>query len=165
MTQPHSAAECIQTPALTALSQTIAAQGQTQLHILDSLKRLDAHGERTAAAMERMAENSATIEAQTKRLDQHDTAFIELFNWRRNFVEKQDGDYRNNLDRIVALEKHVAVDGALEEVAKEKDKFWTDVKIKLIGPILTGALFVLYVADKTGLIDKLFDLWSEFAGK
>jgi hypothetical protein len=118
--------------------------------------------------MERMAENAATIEAQTKRLDGHDTALIELFNWRRTFEEKQDGDFRNNLAKINAMEKAIAINAAIEEVVEKaeakKEQWWHTARAKLevATPFVMIGFFLLWVADKFGVFEKLFKLVSEF---
>lgn len=155
----HSVIECPQNPTL--------------IHIQDTLRRLDGHGERTAVALENLAANSATIESHTLQLAQHNTAFIDLFNWRKDFEKKQDYDYRQNLERIVALEKAkiaVEVKEAVEEKVEAKEekiieakaKFWTDVKLKMLTPMLLVLLFIVLIVDKLNLVVRTLSLWHDF---
>jgi len=144
MSPEHILADCPQNPTL--------------IHIMKTLDRLDGHGERTALAMEKMAENSATINAHADKLKQHDTAFIELFNWRRDFTEK-----------VNELEKQQAVNNAVEEVVdaidEKKFKFWTiaEAKLKIATPFIITIFFIVWVIDKTGFAISLLKLIKEFS--
>ena len=144
-------------------------QNPTLGHILESLKRLDAHGERTALAMEKMASNSATLDAHSDKLKQHDAAFIELFNWRREFVDKQDKDYRTNLEKISELEKVKAINDAVEQVVEDgeekKFKFWTvaEAKLKIATPFVMVAFFAIWLIDRTGFAVAVLKLVKEFS--
>jgi ABC-type transporter Mla subunit MlaD len=177
------------TPASSHAMPGDCTQGRTFDHILTSLEqqakhmnqqaktldRLEDHSERTVRILEKMGENSATIEAHTRQIAQHDTAFIELFNWRRDFIDKQEGDYRANVGRLVALEKAQAVEEAVdhvidkvEEKAKKavetKVKFWTDVKLALLPYIVGGVLFALWLIDRLGIATAVANLFKEMEG-
>ena len=149
---PHTVLDCPQNPTFN--------------HIQDSLKRLESHSARTADAMEKMAANSATLDSHSQKLREHDTAFIEVFNWRREFVDKQDGDFRANLARIVELEKAQAVTAAVDHVVEEKEakdeRFWSEVKIKLLTPIITAVFFAIWIIDKMGAAEWLLKAFKEF---
>jgi len=167
MPEKHTIADCPQTPILMQIKETLG-------FLRESQARLDHHGERTALAMEKLAANSATIEGHAQKIKEHDTAFVELFNWRRTFIDKQDDDFRSNLERIVALEKARAVHDAIEVVTEKveekeekkeavKEQFWNEVRLRLLTPLMVGAFFLIWIIDKTGIAVKAVEMWKAFS--
>ncbi len=172
----HSIDDCPQTPVLMRMNDTLG-------YFKESLLDLREQGRRMTEAMEKMAANSATIEAHTLHLKQHDTAFVAVFERLRDFERKQDADFRNNLDKINTLADrqselafkqgiHAVVEEMEDKVEvkkefelEEKKKFWNSVKVALIHPMIGGigfllAFFVFCVvtAEKFGV----FKMWKDF---
>jgi len=137
----------------------VCAQTQTFEQIKETLRRLDAHGERTAIALEHIAEQGAIVAQHEKRLDKHDIDLREVFH-RVNDQERLERVEQ----KVAELEKKVAKEEGAEEVAVEKKKFWTDLKLQLATPIMVAAFFFLWLTGKLEIAAKLLKLWREFAG-
>jgi len=144
---------------MTHTSLAECSQTQTFEQIKETLRRLDAHGERTAVALEHIAEQGAIVAQHEKRLDKHDLDLREVF----HRVNDQDRLERVEL-KVAELEKKVAKEEGAEAVVEEKKKFWTDVKLQLVTPALAGSFFLLWLIDKMGFLTRLLSLWREFAG-
>ena len=145
--------------ALPHISPSECIQVQTFEQIQATLRRLDAHGERTAVALEQIAQQGAMVAGHEKRLDKHD---IDL---RECFSRVNDNARLERLETKVAdLEVKLAKDEGAESVVEKHEKFWTEVRLKLITPIITVAFLALWLADRTGTITKLVALWREFNG-
>jgi uncharacterized coiled-coil protein SlyX len=145
--------------ALPHISPSECIQVQTFEQIQATLRRLDAHGERTAVALEQIAQQGAMVAGHEKRLDKHDKDFQELFS------RVNDPTWKERTEqRVTALELKLAKDEGAEEVVEKHEKFWTEVRLKLVTPIVTVAFLALWLADRTGTITKLVALWREFNG-
>lgn len=149
----------------TASSDCI--QGPTLSHIMASLDRLEAHGERTIKLLEVVADNSATIQSHAKKLEAHDTAFTEIFRWRREFTDKQEEDFRGNLAKIHALEEATAVAAAVEATKDEVEERLERKSFKAVvggffqhpfAPIIIG--MVLYLLDKYHMFSVMAEVWK-----
>lgn len=159
----HDINDCPQTPTLS--------------QIQDTLKRLDAHGERTAVALESIAAQGAILGSHEKRLDKHDLDLREVFN-RVNDEHKLTDltvAVRGVAARVEALELAQAKEEGVEEtearieaqqeaVALVDKKFWTDLKLKLLNPIIFSVFFLAWLVEKYGLATKLKALLKEFKG-
>lgn len=144
MATAHTLAECPQNPTLD--------------HIMTTLTRLDAHGERTARALEAIAAQSVAVEGHEKRLDKHDQDFRELFSRVNDQVRIERVE-----ERVFELEKkHAREDGA-DEVIEEQKKFWTGVKTQLTPYAPAAVFFVFYLLDRFGIFLKALELWKEFS--
>lgn len=137
----------------------VCTQTQTFEQIKETLRRLDAHGERTAIALEHIAEQGAIVAQHEKRLDKHDLDLREVFH------RVNDQDRLERVEQKVAeLEKKVAKEEGAEEVAVEKKKFWTDLKLQMATPIMVAVFFTLWLIGKLEIVAKLLRLWKEFTG-
>lgn len=151
-------------------SPSDCGQTQTFAQIEATLRRLDAHGERTAVALEHIAEQGAMVAGHEKRLDKHDLDFREMFNRinDQSRLEKVEA-------KVHELEKKLAGEEAAEELEAQiqarieaddtiKKKFWTDVKVRMITPATAVLFFAIWLIDKWDLVLKLKMLMAEFKG-
>jgi len=139
------------------------AQGPILAHIMATLEHMDTRGERTAVALEQIAAQGAMMAGHEKRLDKHDEAFTVVFNRINDQARLERVE-----QKLVELEKKIAKEDGAEEVIyvarAERRKFWTDVKLKMIGPCLTFLFFALWLCDKMNLFTKARALWCQFTG-
>lgn len=157
MLMPHTLEDCPQNPTLAQIQST--------------LKRLDAHGERTAVALESIAAQGAILGSHEKRLDKHDVDFREMFS-RINDERKLDklaADVESVAARVVALEKDHAKEAGAEAVealaldaAREKTKFWTEFKIRMITPVMLATVILLWLIGKWELVQRVAAIVREF---
>lgn len=174
MPEPDSQQEL---PGMSMFNHTLlnCPQNPVLLNMTLTLRRLDAHTERTAIAMEAIAAQGAIIGSHEKRLDKNDLDTREVFK-RLNDTTKADkltSEVVALEGRVTLLEKaHAKEEGAeeiearleaqQEEANKEKRKFWTELKIKLITPVMFTLFFSLWLIDKWSLAEKFKALLREF---
>jgi len=163
MLMPHAIEDCPQNPTLA--------------HIQSTLERLDKHGERTAAALESIARQGAILGSHEKRLDKHDMDLREFFN-RVNDERKLNLltlELKDVAARVTSLEMAHAKEAGEEIVEtkiqmrregdeRERKKFWTELKIRMITPIMFGLFFALWLIDKWNLVLKFKELLKDFRG-
>lgn len=121
----HTVADCPQQPTLTHLVQL---------------------GERTASALEQIAEQGAMVMSHEKRLDKMDLNVNELYS------------------RVRKVELKHAEEAGIEKVEDVRTKFWTEVKLRLLPSVLAGIFFLCWVFDKWGVVEKIVNLWNEMKG-
>jgi hypothetical protein len=138
----HTPEDCFQTEALREIQYSLK-------HITPVIKRLEDQGERTARALELIAEQGAIVGSHEKRLDKQDKDLSEAF---RRINENQDTTNRvlsaatqaaeldkrqlaARLDEIMHeisdIKVRLAKEDGAEEVIQEKKKFWDQVKVAL----------------------------------
>ena len=113
----------------------------------DTLARLDGSYARVAVALEELARRGAQVDGHEKRLDKNDVEHEEVFK------------------RLRAMERLAAVEDGIDKVEGERTKFWTEVKLRLIGPLMTGTFFALWLSEKFGVLDWITKQFCEMGGK
>lgn len=116
-------------------------QAPTINHIVHGVTKLEKISERTALALEKIAEQGALITSHDHR------------------IEKLERDADECFARLRPIERIHAKEEGMEEVEAEGRKFWTDVKLKLLNPILLGIFFVFWAMDKYSGFQMLSKLW------
>lgn len=136
-------------------------------HISSTLKRLDDHGERTAVAMEKLAENSAIVAGLTKIVDKHEHDFRELFG-RTRIIENgkaENTDVKAIDARVLKIELERAAEAGEDKVIEKGSEFWKSVKIQLADKLVVLAIFIMVVADEFNIPTEILKLWKEVFGK
>lgn len=128
----HSLEECPQNPTIGRIE--------------DTLSRLDAHGERTAVALETIAAQGILVSQHEKRLDKHDEHFNELFT------------------RVRKVELKDAKDLGAKTVENKSNRFWDQIKTNLV-PYVIGSVFLFfYTMDKYDVFQKIAKIYKEMKG-
>lgn len=143
---PHTVEKCPQNPVIN--------------NLVDTLRKLEKHSERTTTALE-------TIAAQGERVNGHDYRLDKI----DKVQEQNDKKFDILFDRTVNLDDEIhkikesrAKHAGMEIVQTRNDKFWDAIK-KHMAPYIVGVvIFVLYVADKYDIPQKIVALIKEIKG-
>ncbi len=145
MTQHATPLECAQATKIDSFGKSIA---RLDLHINSvnlHMERSEEHMRRTAIALENLAAQGVLISTHENRLGRHDTHIEEIFG------------------RLRTIETIHAKDEVIEQVESNKEKFWSEVKLKFASPAtLLWMFFILWVLDRSEFFVKLLALWKEF---
>lgn len=136
-------------------------------HFEKTLKRLEDHGERTAVAMEKLAENSAIVASQGEIIKTLSHDLRELFG-RVRMIENgkaDQSDYKAIDIRVRTIELSHAEENGEDKVIEKKTKFWENVKVQLADKLILFIIFVLVVADKFNIFIICSKLWEEVFNK
>ena len=144
MTQHAASLECAQADKIDGFGSSIARVESHLCNVNNHMKRSEEHMRRTATALENIAAQGVLINTHENRLTKHDSHFEELFG------------------RVRIIEAVHAKDEGIEEIEEKKEKFWSDVKLKLMTPVLTALFFLFWILDRSEFFVKVATLWKEF---
>lgn len=121
-------------------------QAPTIKSLADAVVRMERTSERTASALEQIAAQGAQVASHEKRLDRHDLEINECFM------------------RLRPIEQRHAQDAGVEQVERESDRFWSEVKLKLLTPLLLGTFFLFWLIDKMDVVQWLNRMYRTMTG-
>ena len=125
---------------------TIATIGEAIKRVDARGERMEIHGERTALALEEIVRQGVMVQNHEKRLD------------------KTEDDINHLGEKIRVIEHRHEIDHGKEEVLGEQKKFWTEVKLRLVSPLLVTIFFFWWVSDKYNIGVKIAKLFKEMRG-
>lgn len=147
MTEPaHTIEKCPQNPVIN--------------NLVDTLRKLEKHSERTTTALE-------TIAAQGERVNGHDYRLDKI----DKVQEQNDKKFGILFDRTLAVDERVtrielsrAKHAGMEIVETRNAKFWNSIK-KNMSPYVVGIVIIFfYLIDKYDIPQKLVALVKEIKG-
>ena len=144
MTQHATSLECVQSEKIDGFGKQLSRVESHLCNVNSHMARSEEHMRRTAVALENLAAQGVLINTHENRLTKHDTHFEELFG------------------RVRTIEAVHAKDEGIEEIEDKKEKFWSEMKLKLMTPVLTGLFFLLWILDRSEFFVKVANLWKEF---
>jgi hypothetical protein len=166
----HTLDDCPQNPVLISINATLARWEKR-------MERQDDLMERQAVAMETIAAHGVMVTNHEKRLDRHDIDFTRMFSIITDDrkIEKLTADFEELSAKVIRLEKTHAkeegeelvdsrVQARMELEEHEKKKFWTELKIRMVTPVMFATFFALWLIDKWSLAEKFKSLIAEFRG-
>jgi hypothetical protein len=136
----HTIDDCPQAPTIATINEAIK-------RVDERGERMEAHGERTAIALEEIARQGVMVQNHERR------------------IEKNETDIDNLGEKVRQIERRHDIDHGKEEVLGERKKFWTDVKVKLAGPMMGGVFFAFWLIDRFNVLQKTMKLWREMTGQ
>ena len=141
---PATAFECAQVATIEGFGKSLQRVESHLSNVNSHMERSEEHMRRTAVALENIAAQGVLINTHENRLTKHDSHFEELFG------------------RVRVIESVHAKDEGIEEIEEKKEKFWSEMKLKLVTPALTGLFFLLWILDRSEFFVKVATLWKEF---
>ncbi len=144
MTQHAASLECAQSEKIDNFGKSLTRLDSHINSVNKHMERSEEHMRRTAVALENIAAQGVLINTHENRLTKHDSHFEELFG------------------RVRSIEAVHAKDEGIEEIEEKKEKFWSELKLKMVTPALTGLFFLLWILDRSEFFVKVATLWKEF---
>lgn len=143
---------------------TDCVQGPTFKVIDNTLSRLEEHSERNTIALEEIARQGAMVMNHEKRLDKFDGELNQSFGQLRTLENYCRVELTIISNRVSTIERRNAREDGVEEVTGEQKKFWSLMKQRLVGPLMVGAFFLIWVFDRLDICVKIAKLFNEMRG-
>lgn len=131
--------ECPQATTIVAIEGTLRELKSTN-------DRLEVHSIRQTQALEQIAAQGITVQNHERRLDIIDKNLDEIY------------------PRIRKIEILHAEEKGAEKVTDKQEQFWTELRLKLVTPLVIAAFFIMWVLDKIGAIEWLVRNIQDFKG-